>query len=382
MVIPGYFDHLKLLVRSLNAGINKTDTLQYYTDIAHQESNKSTAEWAKKDHIELFEDVSRLVHRVLVRCLMGEDFYEHNIDELFDLLHKMEADIGNILNFVLPEWVPHPPAKRLNACRDRVRDIFEKRLEERENDGQDWYNSKDYIAYTLRDKATAHLKEYFPAHHTLLMFASHTSTVASISWTIVEVSYLSDEIKEPYADPNQLLQNPQRLKALQTELNNPDTNIHESPLLLACFRETGRCYSGVNMLRLANKPVTIPGSDVTVPPGSVVSISPYLTHRDPQNFSEPETYAPERWLVDNDPVDQLNTKQELAFMPFGAGSHRCPGEKLAGFIARAVAGTLVRDYDITWGPSGQPEDLDQLDFSKIGSPWLKDDASVTVKSRQ
>lgn len=119
---------------------------------------------------------------------MGPDFFSINGAELYDLLHGTEADIGNVLNFILPDWVPHPAALRLRRRRDRIREIFQERLEEREAHPDQWENAQDYISYTLKDSATAHLNHLYAAHHTLLMFAAHTSTVASISWTILEVS--------------------------------------------------------------------------------------------------------------------------------------------------------------------------------------------------
>jgi len=186
-VIPGYFAHLKRLVSSLNRGINRTVALDHYTKIAAEESEKSLRNWASKPDIELFEEVSKFAHKVIVRCLMGQDFYDNNLDELYDLLHRMEADIGHPFNFLFPDWVPHPPARRLGKCRDRVAEIFHERLKERELNAEQWDNALDYISFTLNDKTTAYLKEFYPAHHTLLMFAAHTSTVASIAWTIIEV---------------------------------------------------------------------------------------------------------------------------------------------------------------------------------------------------
>ena len=152
-----------------------------------EESQKTIDSWVGAENINLFEAVSMLVHRILTRCLMGEDFYDNHFDELSQLLHDMERDIGNILNFILPEWVPHPPARRLRAARDRVVEIFEERLKQRAREPEKWENSEDYITYTLKDPATAHISHLYPAHHTLLMFAAHTSTVASVSWTIIEV---------------------------------------------------------------------------------------------------------------------------------------------------------------------------------------------------
>jgi len=152
-----------------------------------QEAKKSFDQWVSEGDVELFERVSGLVHQVIVRCLMGEDFYEESCSELLDLLHAMEADIGSPLNMILPDWMPHPPARRLREARERVDKIFHDRLHERSLAPEAWAESEDYISHTMNDKTTADKKEFLPSHHTLLMFAAHTSTVASISWSIVSV---------------------------------------------------------------------------------------------------------------------------------------------------------------------------------------------------
>ncbi|KAJ9325560.1 hypothetical protein DTO027B5_6328 [Paecilomyces variotii] len=361
VVVPGYFTHLKRMVSSLNRGINRTAALEHYRSIAAEEAEKSLSNWASKTDVEIFEEASKFAHKVIVRCLMGQDFYEKNIDELYDLLHRMEADIGHPFNFLFPDWVPHPPAKRLGKARDRVADIFHERLNEREQNPEKWRNSLDYVSYTLNDASTAHLKEFYPAHHTLLMFAAHTSTVASIAWTII-----------------QLLRSPAHMEQLREALSDCP-NIHKSPELLAVIKETGRRYSGVNMLRLARQPVQLPGTDITVPTGSVVSISPYLIHHDPATYKDPELWDPERWLRPSEVPDQKGSSKQVTFLQFGAGSHRCPGENMAGMITREMISTLVKNYRVEWGTHGPPKDFSKLDFTKIGSPWLVGDAAVSIR---
>ena len=134
------------------------------------------------------------------------------------------------------------------------------------------------------------------------------------------------------------------------------------------------------MLRLARQTIDVPTTDITIPHASVVSISPYLTHHDPDIYPNPDQWQPERWLEEPDLAKRVNSMGRLGYMPFGAGVHRCPGEKLAGIIAATVVGILAQDYDVTWGPKGEQETTN-LDFSKIGSPWLKEDVSVTIKKR-
>lgn len=191
LLVPNYFDHLRAFVGSLSRGTTRQVTLDHYSQVAKEETLKAIKAMSlDAEHgtdSELFEEVSFLIHKIIVRCLMGQDFYDHHVSELFDLLHVMEANVGSILHTILPSWVPHKPARELWAARDRVREIFELRLRERELHPEVWKDAPDYIAYTLRDPATAHLTSFYAAHHTLLMFAAHTSTVANASWTIVEV---------------------------------------------------------------------------------------------------------------------------------------------------------------------------------------------------
>ena len=176
-----------MFVASLNRGINRKSALDHYSEIMNETSESYFSKWAEKPDMDLFEHISVLVHAIIVQCLMGPDFYAKNGEELYHLLHEMEADIGNTLNFILPDWVPHPAARRLKQQKDRVGEIFAERLKEREMNPERWVDAKDYISYTLSDGITARLKHYYASHHTLLMFAAHTSTVASISWTILEV---------------------------------------------------------------------------------------------------------------------------------------------------------------------------------------------------
>ena len=139
------------------------------------------------------------------------------------------------------------------------------------------------------------------------------------------------------------------------------------------MKETGRHYSGVSMLRRVRREKSDAG--LSIPKGSIVSISPYLTHHDPETWDRPDEWYPERWINDEYLLRRLND-QQIRYMPFGAGSHKCPGEKMAILIASRVIATIVRKTEINWGQAGSEQVTIDLDFSKIGSPWLKGDAMV------
>ncbi|OAQ70675.2 cytochrome P450 [Pochonia chlamydosporia 170] len=294
---------------------------------------------------------------------MGQDFYENHVAELFNLLHSMEADIGSLLSFILPDWVPHPPARRLKQARDRFKAIFTERLDERTISKRDESRPlQDYVTFTMEDSATAPLRHLMPSHHTILMFAAHTSTAASISWNIV------------------LMRHPVIMKKVVAELRaNPKDE--ESLLFRACIKETTRYYCGMKLLRLARENVCIPESNINIPKGAVVSISPYLTHLDPNNYSEPEVWNPYRWISDEGDIIQMDNKTGgVKFLPFGGGSHRCVGEKMAMIMVTRAVATLLREYDFDWENEEieQKTDFSNLNFDKVGTPWLRGGVRVRM----
>ncbi|KAK5987504.1 Cytochrome P450 monooxygenase pyvB [Cladobotryum mycophilum] len=365
IIDAGYWNHYKVLLASVSRYINRAAAQEYANIVTLEETHKEAAHWEAEGDIKLFESMSGMVHKIIVRSLMGEDFYQHNAEELLQLLHAMEADIGSPWCFIFPDWVPHPPAKRLQKARDRVKEIFYERLSERANiEKSKSRKLEDYIAFTMEDKLTAPLKDLMPSHHTLLLFAAHTSTAAGIAWNIIT-----------------LLRHPETMKKVTDELrSNPDTD--DSLLLQACIKETSRRYCGMKLLRLARENVKLPDTEYNIPKGSVVSISPYLTHHDPNNFPNPDEWLPERWINEEDnKIRHVDNSNGVQYMPFGAGSHRCVGEKLAVIMVFRSLITLLREYDIEWADPEIPQttDFENLNFDKVGSPWLRGDVKVRIR---
>lgn len=59
----------------------------------------------------------------------------------------------------------------------------------------------------------------------------------------------------------------------------------------------------------------------TIPRGTIVSISPYTLHRQPQVFEDPLRFDPERWLG---PEDQVSERKKW-FWAFSSGARMCIG---------------------------------------------------------
>ena len=75
----------------------------------------------------------------------------------------------------------------------------------------------------------------------------------------------------------------------------------------------------------------------------------YSIHRDPRNFSKPDTFWPERWLLAASP-DSASAPEGFvhdaqAFIPFSHGPMNCVGRALGLAELRAVLCALVRRFD-------------------------------------
>jgi cytochrome P450 len=102
------------------------------------------------------------------------------------------------------------------------------------------------------------------------------------------------------------------------------------------FQEALRIFPPVwRISRHAVGPDRLGGYEV--PAGSVVILSPYLLHRDPGLWPEPDRFDPDRFGPDAS-VSRLRE----AYLPFGAGRRMCPGGGFATVEAQVVLSTLCR----------------------------------------
>lgn len=73
--------------------------------------------------------------------------------------------------------------------------------------------------------------------------------------------------------------------------------------LEAFIKELLRMYPSAGFTREVNAPLVLSES-VTVPAGTDCYVFPYLVHRAPGNFAQPDSFHPQRWLAGPSPDDR------------------------------------------------------------------------------
>jgi cytochrome P450 len=82
-----------------------------------------------------------------------------------------------------------------------------------------------------------------------------------------------------------------------------------------------------------------------VPAGSLVSVSPYVTHRDARWYPDPERFDPDRFTA-----EERAARPKFAYFPFGGGARTCIGESFAWMEGVLLAATIAQRWRFRLAP--------------------------------
>jgi cytochrome P450 len=89
-----------------------------------------------------------------------------------------------------------------------------------------------------------------------------------------------------------------------------------------------------------------------VPANTVVTFSPYVTHRRSDIWQNPEGFDPERFLP-----EKSNDLHRYAYFPFGGGPRQCIGNSFAMLEAQLILASVAQQYRLDLVPGHPIEPL-------------------------
>src|SRR5262249_49191242 len=95
---------------------------------------------------------------------------------------------------------------------------------------------------------------------------------------------------------------------------------------------------------------------------------PYLLHRDPRHYPDPERFDPDRWREGT-----ATAARAFTFIPFGAGRRRCIGEEIAMVEGRVILSELARSLRVE--PAGE------LDLEPFPGASLRPSRPLLLRAR-
>ncbi|MDX1736362.1 MAG: cytochrome P450 [Halioglobus sp.] len=308
---------LKMQARGL-----RQDRMQLYAAVIAREVQDWLEGWGDEGELDIYDAFTRLTLKTSTHCLMGAEFRYTLTDEFADLYHELEHSVS-------PAALRDPGAlgevaARRDRARARLAELIDERIEQRRASGEEHPDMLQVYMDARYDDGRALSNEEITGMVIWFMFAGHHTSGNTSSWTAVELAR-HPALAEPIAaEVDALYRN-------NAELSR--NALKEIPLLQAFIMETLRLHPPlVTLTRRAMVDFDYRGYRIDA--GSNVMVSPYVAHRLPEYFPDPETFDPARPEPDD----------VFAFIPFGGGHRKCVGNAFAILQVKAIFCALLQRY--------------------------------------
>ena len=101
-------------------------------------------------------------------------------------------------------------------------------------------------------------------------------------------------------------------------------------------------------------------------PGTTVLIAPWVLHRDPRHFEEPDAFRPDRWMN-----GLARSLPRYAYMPFGGGPRICIGQRFAMIEAVLILATIAQRFSFTWQSDRPVTPFPSITLRPKGGVWVR-----------
>ena len=292
--------------------------------------------------LDVAHEMMSLTMEIVAEALFSSDIAD-SVDELGRALATVTASAGtpnplDVLGF--PEWSPRWRSHRTRSALARLdRTIYGFIAARRGARAV----SADLLSLLLaaRDEETGEGMTDTQLRDEVLTFfaAGHETTALALTWTLYLLSRhpaverrLHDEVDRVPGDG-------------ETTFADVEALSYTRMVIEEAMRLFPPVYS---LSRTALADDEVGGHRIRA--GSVVNISPYVTHRNPRLWRDPLRFDPERFTP-----DRVKERHRYAYLPFGGGPRICIGRGFAMAEACLVLAAIARAYRLRVAPGHRVE---------------------------
>ncbi|XP_026854898.2 steroid 21-hydroxylase isoform X1 [Electrophorus electricus] len=316
--------------------------------------------------VDLSEDFTVAASNVITTLTFGKSYNKSSVElqELHGCLNEIVALWGSpwitaLDSFPLLRWLPNPPFSRLMKEVARRNELIRTHLEEfkQKTGGKEEGTLAASLLRCLESPDGTAQKMTLTAirmHMTIvdLLIGGTETAAAWLSWAIAFLLHRPEVQAAVHEE-------------LRTVLQGQDprySDRHRLPYLCAVINEVLRLrpVAPLAVPHKASRDSRIAG--YFIPKDTVIIPNLFGAHHDPEVWSDPYSFRPERFL-------DRGGGSLRALMPFGGGARLCLGESVAKMELFLFTAYLLRDFQFM--PASQEEPL----------PDLRGVASVVLKAR-
>jgi cytochrome P450 len=300
--------------------------------------------WTSGALLDLAVEMPRLTLAIVAKTLFSADV-SSEADRIGQALTEIFAMFDTLL-LPFSDWIqklPLPMVRRFERARDGLDKVVYGLIAERRASGRD---EGDLLSMLLlaqdeeSDEDSRVMTDKQVRDEALtLMIAGHETTANALLWSWYLLSQNPQCEARFHAELNEVLDG--RIPAFE--------DVPKLPYTTGVFSEALRLFPPAwAMGRRAKKDYVI--GEYRIPAGSILIMSPWVSHRDPRWFSDPEKFDPDRWRPEI--AEKL---PKFAYFPFGGGARVCIGERFAWAEGVLVLATLAQRWKFKLAPGQTAE---------------------------
>jgi cytochrome P450 len=315
------------------------ERLARFIDVIVRVTAESLDRWDRQgETIDVMAEMLAMTMRMAGLILFSVDVKERTADVEWALPVAVEHVISRLWSLApIPESIPTPQNRRykkaLGTLNSVVYDIIGRGRRKGAGEGP---NDVLSMLLAARDDETGRgLTDQEVRDEVMTLFlAGHETTTSALCWTFYYLSMVPEAVRRLREEAATVLGD--RLPTFDDLTRLTYTSW--------VFQEAMRIRPPIYLFdRRVAEADEIGG--YPIPKGSIVIVSPFLTHRHPGFWDNPEGFDPQRFHP-----DAVGARHRYAYLPFGAGPRTCIGNRLAMMQAQIILPMVLRRYRLSLVP--------------------------------
>jgi cytochrome P450 len=320
------------------------ESLARYADITVEEAAHLSERWKHGETRNIHIDMMNVTLRIVLRSLFGTQLLEHMrvIEPALEAIMVSSTGFNSIAFFLR---IPTNTRKLHFLAVQKLNEIVyaliargREKLKNAEANAQPNGGAKDLLTLLLTaqdDDGNSMSDQQLRDEVITLLLAGHETTALNLSWTWYLLAQHPEVEEKLHAELDAVLAGRPPSASDLPKLQYTDRVI----------RETLRLYPPAwRVFRRTEEPFKV--GNYTLPAGSNIVLSQWVTQRDPRWFREPDRFTPDRW------GDEATAKlPRFAYFPFGGGPRVCIGAGFAMMEATLLLATIAQQYRMRLAPN-------------------------------
>jgi cytochrome P450 len=289
----------------------------------------------RRETVDLVQEMMHLTQRIIVRTMFSTELgpAAEVVNRTWPIINQRIGE--TFWSTKLETRLPLPANRRFDrALRDLERVVYQM-IDDRRRSGHDKQDLLSMLLSASDEETGERMTDRQLRDEVMTMLlAGHETTSLALSWTCFLLWQHPDVARRVVHEADRVLGGGRPTFA----------DIEQLAVTRMVLQESLRLYPpawGFSRLALAEDQI----GGYRVPARSIVFLIPFVVHRRPRLWPDPERFDPDRFTP-----DRVAERPRFAYLPFGGGPRQCIGNQFAMVEAQLILATVMRRYRIELEP--------------------------------